>query len=406
MINSTENNQLPTSTANELKPSWGAVYSMAMGVSGLVVAELLPVSLLTPIASSFHITEGMAGQTVSATAIVGIFSSLFSALITRRIDRRIVVLVFSSLLALSNIIVAIAPNYLLLLTGRLLLGIALGGFWAMAAAIAMRLVPPANIPKAFSIIFGAVSVATAIAAPLGSYLGGHIGWRGTFMFASAIGLIAFIWQFICMPKVLPTGTIRLRTFVEVIKRPGIFLGIISVLLIFAGHFSFFTYLRPFLENKVGLGVSGISAILLAFGVAGFFGTTLIAGFLKNHLYFILGFAPLLMAILGIVLIAMGSGVVTAGIGIALWGVFFGTAPVAWSTWMSTSVPDEAESAGALLVAGMQLAVTLGALIGGLLFDRTGVYGSFSGAVVMMFAAAILVFASSPYAKRKKDLKPL
>ncbi|WP_116788117.1 MFS transporter [Flavobacterium psychrotrophum] len=385
------------------KPAWSAVFSMAMGVSGLVMAELLPVSLLTPMAKELYITEGLAGQTVSVTAVIGLFSSLFSALITRKVDRRTVVLIFSALLVLSNIIVAAAPNYIFLLCGRLLLGIALGGFWAMTAAIAMRLVPEAYIPNAFSIIFGAVSVATALAAPLGSFLGGLIGWRLTFLFASGVGLIAFVWQFISMPKVPPAGLIRLNTFLEVLKRPGIAIGLVTVLLIFAGHFSFFTYVRPYLESKVGLDVSGISVILLAFGVAGFLGTTFIARFLGRHLYLILGLAPLATAILGVTLITNGANVWTAGVSVALWGFAFGTVPVAWSTWMSQAVPDHAESAGALLVAAMQLAVTLGASVGGILFDVKGVYGSFSGAVLMMTAAAILLFVGRRFTAQKPIL---
>ncbi|WP_163047201.1 MFS transporter, partial [Acinetobacter nosocomialis] len=81
----------------------------------------------------------------------------------------------------SNLIVAFAGSLELLLLGRLLLGIAIGGFWAMSTATAMRLVPAAMVPKALAIIFSAVSIATVVAAPLGSYLGALIGWRNVFI---------------------------------------------------------------------------------------------------------------------------------------------------------------------------------------------------------------------------------
>ncbi|MEN1743335.1 MFS transporter, partial [Pseudomonas aeruginosa] len=78
------------------------------------------------------------------------------------------------------LLVSFANSFSLLLIGRACLGLALGGFWAMSASLTMRLVPPRTVPKALSVIFGAVSIALVIAAPLGSFLGELIGWRNVF----------------------------------------------------------------------------------------------------------------------------------------------------------------------------------------------------------------------------------
>ncbi|STT59896.1 putative inner membrane transport protein [Klebsiella pneumoniae] len=153
------------------KPAWRAVYALALGVFGLIVAEFLPASLLTPMASSLGVSEGMAGQAVTATALVALVTGLLIATATRNIDRRWVLMFFSILQIVSSLMVAFADSLAFLLLGRLLLGIAIGGFWAMSTATAMRLVPAAHVPKALAIIFSAVSVATVVAAPLGSYLG-------------------------------------------------------------------------------------------------------------------------------------------------------------------------------------------------------------------------------------------
>ncbi|STW69657.1 putative inner membrane transport protein [Klebsiella pneumoniae] len=153
------------------KPAWRAVYALALGVFGLIVAEFLPASLLTPMASSLGVSEGMAGQAVTATALVALVTGLLIATATRNIDRRWVLMFFSVLQIVSSLMVAFADSLAFLLLGRLLLGIAIGGFWAMSTATAMRLVPAAHVPKALAIIFSAVSVATVVAAPLGSYLG-------------------------------------------------------------------------------------------------------------------------------------------------------------------------------------------------------------------------------------------
>jgi predicted MFS family arabinose efflux permease len=388
--NSAASDSVITNNSISEKPAWSAVFSLAMGITGLITAELLPISLLTPMAKDLHITEGSAGQAVTVTAIVGLFASLFGAVISRSFDRRKVILSFSVILVISSLLVAFAPNYTVLLIGRFLLGIGVGGFWAMAAAIAMRLVPEAFVPKAFSIIFGAGSIASAIAAPFGSYLGNIIGWRATFMVAAALGVGAFLWQFVALPSLPPNAQSRLRTLVDVLRRPKIGLGIISVLLVFAGHFAFFTYLRPFLETQTGVGVNGVSAILLLFGIAGFIGNTLAGTLLGKNLKLVLITAPLLLVGLGVGLIIMGSNVWAVVTIIALWGFAFGSVPVAWSTWVARMAPDEAESGGALLVASIQLAITIGAAIGGLLLDSYSVKGVVTGAVIILFIAALII----------------
>ena len=126
------------------KPAWRAVYALALGVFGLIVAEFLPASLLTPMASSLGVSEGMAGQAVTATALVALVTGLLIATATRNIDRRWVLMFFSVLQIVSSLMVAFADSLAFLLLGRLLLGIAIGGFWAMSTATAMRLVPAAH----------------------------------------------------------------------------------------------------------------------------------------------------------------------------------------------------------------------------------------------------------------------
>ena len=391
-MNATVNN--PSATDNGVitkeKPAWGAVFSLAMSIVGLITAELLPISLLTPMANDLHITEGAAGQTVTVTAIVGLFASLLGAVVTRRVDRRIVILSFSVILIVSSLLVAFAPSYPVLLIGRFLLGMGVGGFWAMAAAIAMRLVPATLVPKAFSIIFGAGSIASALAAPLGSYLGDSFGWRGTFVIAAVFGVIAFVWQFISLPSLPPNAQNRLRTLVDVLRRPKIGLGIFSVLLVFAGHFAFFTYLRPFLESELGASVQVVSIILLLFGIAGFVGNTLAGALLGKNMRLVLITAPLLLVGLGVGLLTIGTNVWAAATLLTLWGFAFGSVPVAWSTWIARVVPDEAESGGALLVAAIQLAITIGAAIGGILLDRYSVQGTVTGSILILLLSTLLI----------------
>lgn len=182
------------------RPNWSAVFSVAFCVACLIIVEFLPVSLLTPMAQDLGISEGVAGQSVTVTAFVAMFASLFITQTIQATDRRYVVILFAVLLTLSCLLVSFANSFSLLLIGRACLGLALGGFWAMSASLTMRLVPPRTVPKALSVIFGAVSIALVIAAPLGSFLGELIGWRNVFNAAAAMGVLCIFWIIKSLPS--------------------------------------------------------------------------------------------------------------------------------------------------------------------------------------------------------------
>ena len=377
------------------EPAWAAVGSMALGVFALVTAEFLPASLLTPIAADFKISEGTAGQTVTATAAFALLSSLLVTAVIRNLDRRIVMLGFTILLLISNLIAAFALNLPMLLIGRVLLGAALGGFWTMSAALTMRLVPEASVPRALSIIFSGVSAATIFAAPLGIYLGHLFGWRAVFIMAAGLSAITLIAQAATLPRMPAAGSARLGTLVEVLKRPGIAVGMICAMLVFIGHFAFFTYLRPFLEFTTGAGVAMISTALLGFGVANLIGTVLAGFMLERSLRASLASMPLVLAVLAGCL-ATFKGTLPVDIAIvALWGMAFGAVPVAWSTWLTRTVPDEAESAGGLLVAAIQFAIMIGAAGGGAIYDFSGAISVFGACSLVLFAAALMALFVVP-----------
>jgi predicted MFS family arabinose efflux permease len=239
-------------------------------------------------------------------------------------------------------------------------------------------------------IFSGVSAATILAAPVGSFLGGIIGWRSVFLIAGALGAVTLIVQFATLPRMAPDGLTRLRTLIDVLTRPGVRLGMVTVMLVFTGHFAFFTYIRPFLETVTGVEINTVSAILLGFGIANFLGTILAGRLLERSLLLTLMSMPLLMAILGLGLVALGGNPMAASFLVAFWGLAFGAVPVAWSTWLTRTVPDQAESAGGLLVAAIQLAIAIGASAGGGVLEISSVTGVFATSSGILLLATLLI----------------
>ncbi|WP_323165205.1 MFS transporter [Pseudomonas atacamensis] len=373
-----------------LVPAWMAVFSLAMGVFGLLTAEYLPASLLTPMALDLGVSEALAGQAVTVTAVVALFAGLLVPGLTRSLDRRLVLLGFSALMIASNLLVALSSSLAVLLIMRILLGIALGGFWSMAAAVAMRLVPAALLPRALSIIFSGIAVGTVVAVPLGSYLGGQFGWRSAFFAAAAVGVVTLVFQMFTLPSLAPHRPSRLRTVLEVLLRPGIAVGMFGCVLVHTGHFALFTYIRPFLESTTGVGPQMLALMLLGFGVANFAGTLFAGWLLQRNPRATLVLMPVLVGVVALALVGLPASVNGQALLLALWGMAFGGVPVAWSNWVARSIPDQAESAGGMVVASVQSAIAAGAAAGGSVFSFSGINGVFVAAGILMLLAALLI----------------
>jgi len=383
-----------TDSARPPTGRWSAVFALTLCVSTLIASEFMPVSLLTPLAGDLHLSEGEAGQAIAVSGIFAVLTSLFIASASRRLDRRALLLGLTGLLLASGLIVALAPNYAVLMIGRALLGIVIGGFWSMSTATVMRLVPPDGVPRALGLLNGGNALATIVAAPLGSLLGAWVGWRGAFFCVVPLAAATFAWQYLTLPPMPPREPASAGAAFRVLRRPLAPQGILAVTLLFMGQFALFTYLRPFLETATRVVVSALSAILLLIGVSGLAGTWLIGLLLKRRLYGLLVAMPLAMAGIALGLVALGASTAAATILLALWGLIGTAAPVAWWTWQARTLCDDAEAAGGLMVAAIQLAITLGASAGGLLWDQGGYRATFAFAAAILLASALSALAAA------------
>jgi predicted MFS family arabinose efflux permease len=173
-----------------------------------------------------------------------------------------------------------------------------------------------------------------------------------------------------------------------LRRPNAWLGMAAVALLFAGQFSLFTYLRPFLESVTRLDVSVLSLVLLVMGAAGMLGTWLIGRMVARSLPTTLILAPIGLAAIACALVAAGTSALPTAALLTLWGMIGTGAPVAWWTWVARRFPEDAEAGGGLMVAVVQLAITLGAAGGGLLFDASGYRMTFLASAAVLGTGAL------------------
>lgn len=377
---------------NKTHAYWGGVFAMTLCVFVLIASEFMPVSLLTPIASDLHVTEGLAGQGIAISGALAVLTSLTISRIAGDLNRKYLLLGLTILMAVSGIIVAMASSYAVYMLGRALIGIVIGGFWSMSAATAIRLVPQHQVPRALAIFNGGNALATVVAAPLGSYLGATVGWRGAFLSLVPLAIAAFIWLCISLPSMesdtqrKPQGSVFRLFRVSVVAT-----GLLACGLFFMGQFALFTYVRPFLENVTRVSASGLSLILLAIGAAGLIGTMIVPTFLNARFYPTLIVIPLLMAAIAGTLLLFGHSTWVVAVLLSLWGMLATAAPTGWWTWIARTLPEDAEVGGGLMVAVIQLSIALGSTAGGLIFDSLGWQSAFGLSGLLLLGAVAMTF---------------
>lgn len=376
---------MPASGEDSRAP-WAAVGSMAMCVALLIASEFLPVSLLTPIAADLHASDGMAGQAISVSGLFAVATSLLMPAVATQLDRRHVLIGLTLVMLASLVLIAAAPDFPLLMTARALLGVTVGGFWSLATATILRLVPAASVPRALGVLYTGNAVATAFAAPVGSYVGGLIGWRGVFWALVPLVLGNLVWQWRSLPAMPPAARNSANVF-RLLRRSNVAVAMVAVMLAFTGAFATFTYLRPFLETRTGVDVPRLSLLLLGLGLAGFAGTWFASRLVGRHLYRLLAGLPLLLAAVTAVMWGTSRWLWPTAGALVVWGALNAAIPVAWSAWLAEGVADDPESGGGLMVAAIQLAILAGAAFGGALLDRVGLAAVWcAGASLLLLAA--------------------
>jgi len=396
--------QSPSRTPLTLHAYWGGVFAMSLCAFALIASEFMPVSLLTPIAADLRVSEGEAGWGIGISGVFAVLTSLAVPRLAGQRDRRTLLLALTAIMGASGAIIAAAPNYTVYLIGRALIGVVVGGFWSLSVAVAMRLVPRDQVPRALAVFNGGNALATVLAAPLGSYLGALIGWRGVFLSLVPLAAVTIIWQRLSLPKLPalevveiaasdgpPTRGLQKKGVLDTLTSQRVItLGMLAVGLFFMGQFTLFTYVRPFLENVTQVReASTLSLILLAVGAAGVVGNALIGSVLRRSLYGALIATPVLMALLAGGLIGLGQSLAIVVALLALWGMIGTAAPVGWWSWLAQTLPRNAETGGALMVAVIQLAIGSGSFVGGLLFDGPGYRATFATAAALLLAASVL-----------------
>ncbi|MFB4305201.1 MFS transporter [Actinomadura sp. GTD37] len=371
--------------------AWLGVATITASLFVFLTTELMPVGLLTPLSESLDISVGIAGLMVTLYGVSAGLAVTFIVAWTRRVNRRVLLSALLVVLALGNLVTAVAPNYPAVLATRLVMGFASGVFWAIGVSMAMRLVPERHASRAAAVVMSGISIATVVGVPLGTILEDLTSWRTTFLIWAGLSLLVLLAVAAVLPSLPSANAVSVR---EVFGLPRhnarLRLVLTAVVLFVLGHFGAYTFVRPFLEDTASASPVFITVVLMLFGAGGAAGN-LIAGYTVNKSLrgsFIVGSAGLVASLL--LLLAIGGGRTGAVIALILWGVSFGVVQLSQVNMTLAAAPETFEAAMSLNTMAYNTSIALGALFGGLFADHLGVTNIAWFGVVLTGAALLLM----------------
>lgn len=379
-------------TQTSERRGWLGVLSVALGSFVLVLSEFLPIGLLPSIAADLHVSIGTAGSMVVATGLAGAVAAPVVTVLTSRLDRRTVLWSLTILLIVADVAGALAPNFGVLIAARVLLGVGIGGFWAIGAGLAGRLVAEPSVIRATSFITAGVSVATVVSLPLGAFVASVASWRVAFLIGAVLGLIALVGQVAMLPKIPSLSRVRFATLGALLTLSRARVGLIGTAFVFIAQFAAYTFVAPYLEDIVRVDGQTVTIALLVFGIAGIGGNFVAGTTLSKNLLGTLGVAKFVLAAAVIALPLFAWSLPGVFILLGVWGFVWGALPLGMQTWMAKAAPSASESSLALFVTTIQLSIAAGSIVGGVAVSGLGLGFDFAMAGVIAAIGAVLLIA--------------
>lgn len=378
-------------TSSTSRSGWSSVLSVALGSFVLVLSEFLPIGLLPAIASDLHVGVGTAGLMVVFTGLTGAVAAPVVTVATSRLDRRLVLLALTALLIVADAVAALAPTFGVLIIARMLLGVGIGGFWAIGAGIAPRLVAAPAVIRATSLITAGVSVATVVSLPLGAFVTSLASWRLAFVIGGALGVVALVLQLILLPRIPAVHRVRFASLGALLTIPRARVGLIATAFVFVAQFAAYTYVTPYLTDIVRVSPDTVTLALLVFGIAGIAGNFVAGVTLSRNVLGTLGVAKFVLAGAVVSLPLLAHSVPGVFALLVVWGFVWGALPLGTQTWMAGASPNGSESGLALFVTTIQLSISVGSVAGGAVVSALGIRADFwLAAGIAVVGAVVLI----------------
>lgn len=260
---------------NKKVSSTWILLSLAISAFAIGSTEFISVGIMPLLTKTFGISLAQGGLTVSIYATGIMFGAPILALLTNRWDRKKLLIGIMISFIIGNTLAAIAPSFAILLVGRVIAALSHGIFMTIASLIAADMVAPNKRASAIAVMFTGLTVATITGVPIGTFIGNTLGWRLSFFFLVALGLVGLITNIILVPNELPLPKpTSVKGIWKILKQPQLLLILLITALGYGATFPVYTYLTTILNKNMNWSQNAIVVILIFYGVAVAIGNTL------------------------------------------------------------------------------------------------------------------------------------
>ena len=251
---------------------WLALAGIAVAAFVFNSSEFMPVGLLTDIGKTFGTNEATTGMLVSVYAWAVMLLSVPLMIIATRLDFRRLLLVVIVVFLVGQVLTSLSTSYWMLMAARMVVACAHSVFWAIAAPIAVRLVPKNKRALALSVVETGTAVAAIVGLPLGRAIGLAVGWRLTFAIVAVISALLLVYLLITLPWVPGAEPFSIGQLPGLFQNKGLVALFILTALYAWGYYTGYSYIEPFLLQVAGLENDVVTLVLSVFGVASIIGS--------------------------------------------------------------------------------------------------------------------------------------
>jgi DHA1 family inner membrane transport protein len=371
--------------------------ALALGGFGIGLTEFVIMGLLPEVAADFQVSEATAGWLISGYALAVVVGALVLTAAVTRFERKPVLAVLLVLFIAGNLVSAIAPDYGMMMVGRIIAALAHGAFFGIGAVVAADMVAPTKKAGAIAIMFTGLTAANVLGVPFGTMLGQAAGWRSTFWAITVIGAIALAGILALVPKTgrgdTTPGTLRseLRAF----RSGQVWLSILVTILGYGGMFGAFTYIAFTLTEVSGFAASTVPWLLIVFGVGLFVGNTIGGKAADRNVdrTLIVVLSVLVVVLVGFALTADNQVLTIASI-VLMGGFGFATVPGLQMRVMKYASSSPTLASGANIGA-FNIGNALGAWLGGVTITAGLGYTSpiWAGAGITLLGLVVMIIAA-------------
>ena len=386
------------------------IFTFILSIFIVGMVEMMVAGIMNLMSSDLHVSEAIIGQLVTLYAITFAVAGPILVKLTNRFSPRMVLLWALLTFVVGNIIIAIAPNFSILVIGRILSSAAAALIVVKILALTALLTAPQHRGKMIGIVYSGFSGANVFGVPIGTVIGDLVGWRYTFLFIVIISLFVGILMYIYVPKLsdhlssntdMETGSNRSNAYSKVLRPVEVtkYLGITFLLLV--ANSVTFIYINPLILSG-GHQLSFVSIALLINGIAGVIGTSM-GGFLSDRLtskrWLVIATAVFIVMMLLLNMFLPGTGLLLMII--FIWNIMQWSTNPAVQSGIIEHVEGDTSQVMSWNMSSLNAGIGIGGIVGGLVVSNLNVYATtyFSAAIALV--AFILVISLKNVAKYNK-----